>query len=109
MKVWQYVMMLTLGIACLGLSVASVVLSVATNRVRAEVAAQQAQLNSGILGQQGQQIRGGILQEMAASAGANEKMRKLLERHGYNVQPPAGATNAPARSATRAPTTGGTP
>lgn len=111
MNMWQYVVMLTLGLVCVGLSVASVALSVGTHRVRADVSARQAQLHDGILGQQGQQIRGGILQDMAAGAAHNAKMRALLERQGYTLPPPPGAaTNAPVTTARgRSPSTGGTP
>jgi hypothetical protein len=98
MKLPQYVLLLTLGLICTGLSVASVALSATTIRSREHSALRQAQLNSGILGQQGQQIQAGVLQDLAVVANRNEKLRKLLERHGYNVAAPRGAERASAPS-----------
>jgi hypothetical protein len=101
MKLGQYFASLMLGLVCLGLSAAIVVVSIANQRVQQRLNLRQAQLSSGILGAQGQQVRAAILQDMANAAAQNPKMRKLLERHGYTVN--AGpsrvtATNAPSRA-----------
>jgi hypothetical protein len=101
MKLGQYFASLMIGILCLGLSVAIVTLSIASQRVQQRINVRQAQLSSGILGAQGQQVRGAILQDMANVAAQNPKMRKLLERHGYTVnagQSRGAVTNAPSRA-----------
>lgn len=92
MKPWQYVATLMVALTCLGLSVSIVVVSSARQKVQAEINGRQAQLNSGVMGVQGQQIQMAILQDMANSAAQNPKMRRLLIRHGYSLQ--GGGTNA---------------
>jgi hypothetical protein len=93
MKPWQYITTLMLALTCLGVSVSIVIVSSARQRVLEESNVRQLQLNSGVLGQQGQQVQMAILQDMANSAAQNPKMRRLLIRHGYTLQ--GGATNAP--------------
>lgn len=95
MKPWQYITTVVLAILCFGLSIAIVLMSSARQALQQEVAQRQLRLNTGILGAQGQQIRTAILQDMANSAAQNQKMRRLLARHGFSVQGPAGATNEP--------------
>jgi hypothetical protein len=70
-----------------------VAVSLSRQKLQAEVAGRQLHLNAGVLGSQGQQIRMGILQDMANSAAQNSRMKRLLTRHGYTLQ--GGATNAP--------------
>ncbi len=96
MKPWQYITTMILALTCLGLAVSIVIVSSSRIRAQEEVNARQQQLNNGVLGQQGQQIQSGILQDMANSAAQNPKMRRLLTRHGYTVQ--GGVTNAPSTS-----------
>lgn len=94
MKPWQYVTTLMLALTCLVLSVSVILVSSARQRMQEEANLRQMQLNAGVLGSQGQQIRMSILQDMANSAVNNPKMRRLLTRHGYSLQ--SMATNAPA-------------
>jgi hypothetical protein len=85
------------ALICLGLSIATVFLSIARDNMQGQVAAQQAQLNSGILGQQGQQVRAAILQDLASASVYNQKIKALLTRHGFNVQSQedrSGSTNS---------------
>ena len=86
MKIWQMFTLLLLGIACLGLSIATVATSWANQRLQQELQAQQIQINSGILGQRGQQLSSSIMQDMGNVALTNENMRQLLAVHGYNVR-----------------------
>jgi type II secretory pathway pseudopilin PulG len=106
MKEWQFFTMLLLGLMCVGLIAAVVGMTVVNQRLQQDLQAEQQQmlttrqrLDGGILGAQGQQISASILQNMVGSAGQNAKIRRILEKYGYRVQPggaaPA-ATNTPA-------------
>jgi hypothetical protein len=99
MKPWPFIATMLVALICLGLSVATVFLSIARDNMQGQVATQQAQLNSGILGQQGQQVRAAILQDLASASVYNQKIKGLLTRHGFNVQSQdersGSTTNAP--------------
>ncbi len=97
MKSWQYKTAVILGSACLGLSIAIVVVSQSNMRIQGEIQGRQQQLNSGVLGSEAQQITGNILQDMGATAAKNEKMRTLLTKYGYSVRSnePTVPTKAP--------------
>jgi len=105
MKEWQFFTMLLLGLMCFGLIAAVVVMTVVNQRLQQDLLAEQHQmlttkqrLDGGILGAQGQQISAGVLQDMAGSASQNAKIRRILKKYGYRVEPggaaPA-ATNTP--------------
>ena len=96
MKAGYYFILLLLAVACVGLSVALVAVATTTQRLQVQLQAQQQTLNGGILGQQGQQISAGVLQDMAGVAARNPRLRKLLEKYGYR----AAATNAVEEAAT---------
>lgn len=86
MKSWQYGTTVALGAVCAGLSLMIVLTSRSNMRMQEEIQSRQQTLNSGVLGQQAQQITGNILQDMAAVGAKNEKMRTLLSKYGYNIQ-----------------------
>lgn len=88
MKLWQYVTSVLLALACLGVSVALVFVSMANQKDQKALQVQQARLNDGVLGQRGQQIASSIIQDMAGVSTKNAKIRKLLVKHGYNVPEP---------------------
>ena len=92
MKLWQYLTTVALGLACVGLSVAIVMTANSNLATQEKIQARQQQLNNSVLGQQAQQITGNILQDMAATASKNTKMRDLLSKYGYTVP----AAKAPA-------------
>ena len=96
MKSWQYAITTIMGLACLGLSIAIVAISRNTISLQETIQERQAKLNSGILGPQAQQVTGNILQDMAAIASKDDKMRDLLAKYGFNVKP-AQSSNAPAK------------
>ena len=104
MSLRQYFVALMLGLVCIALGIGIVAVSIAQSRVQREINMQQMQLNAGILGQRGQQVGASILQDLAAVAVGNDRVKRLLGRHGYTVQAPgeqAGAgTNAGARTTT---------
>ncbi len=85
MKLWQYTITVVLGALCMGLSAAVILTSKSNITIQEEIQGRQQKLNSGVLGQQAQQITGNILQDMATVAAKNEKMRKLLAQYGYTV------------------------
>ena len=101
MKLWQYTTCVILGAACVGLS-AVIVYTARSNMVLQDaIQARQQQLNNSVLGPQAQQIANNILQDMAATAAKNEKMRDLLAKHGYTVPaaPPAASVKEPVEKA----------
>jgi len=85
MQGWQYRITLTLGVACVALSVAIVTVANINQDVQRQIQVRQQQLNNGILGQQAQQVTSTILQDMAEVAVNNGKIRKLLAKYGYNI------------------------
>ncbi|MEI7899245.1 MAG: hypothetical protein WCK89_03265 [bacterium] len=87
MKSASYFVVLLLSVVCVVLSIALVFTAQANQRVQARVQAKQKLLNSGILGPQGQQIGNSLLQDMASTAARSAGIRRLLEKHGYQIQP----------------------
>ena len=84
---------MTIGVACLCLSLVTVVFAHQNRKLQEAVQTQQAIINKGSLSQQ---IGVNLLREMAAMAPSDEKMRELLEASGYNSSvTPAAASPAP--------------
>lgn len=81
MKRWQFVLLMTIGVACLCLSLVTVVFAHQNRKLQEAVQTQQAIINKGSLSQQ---IGVNLLREMAAIAPSDEKMRELLEASGHN-------------------------
>ena len=81
MKRWQFVLLMTIGVACLCLSLVTIVFARQNRKLQEAVQAQQAIINKGAVSQQ---IGTNLLREMAAAAQTDEKMRELLEARGYN-------------------------
>ncbi len=96
MKRRQFFVLLTLGIACLCLSLVTIVFARENRKLQESVQAQQTIINKGTLSQQ---IGTNLLREMAAVAQNNEKMRSLLKENGFNL---SGAAS-PAPTASPAP------
>ena len=92
MKRWQFSVLLTLGIACLCLSLVTIVFARENRKLQEVLQAQQAIINKGALSQQ---IGANLLREMAAVAQTDEKMRQLLRESGYNLSSPAPAAPRP--------------
>ena len=95
MKRWQFVLLMTIGVACLCLSLVTIVFARQNRKLQEAVQAQQAIINKGAVSQQ---IGTNLLREMAAIAPTDEKMRELLETSGYNSSVmPAAVSPVPAR------------
>jgi DNA-binding transcriptional regulator of glucitol operon len=92
MKRWQFVLLMTIGVACLCLSLVTIVFARQNRKLQEVVQAQQAIINKGSLGQQ---IGANLLREMAAVAQTDEKMRQLLQAKGYNLSATPTAAPAP--------------
>jgi Na+-translocating ferredoxin:NAD+ oxidoreductase RnfG subunit len=92
MKRWQFTLLLAIGIACICLSLVTIVFARQNRQLQEAVQAQQAMINKGALSQQ---IGANLLREMAAAAQTDEKMRQLLKDNGYNLNPavPASSPN----------------
>ncbi|MEO7165544.1 MAG: hypothetical protein ABI787_11130 [Spartobacteria bacterium] len=84
MKRWQFTILLTLGVACLLLSLVTIVFARQNRKLQAAVQAQQAIINKGALSQQ---IGANLLREMATAAQSDDRMRQLLQENGYNLTP----------------------
>lgn len=98
MKPAAYFTVLLLAVVCVVLSVALVLIAQTNQGLQLKLQAQQQTLSQGILGQQAQQISGGVIQDLAKAAGANREVRQLLEKHGYSVpatRPTGAAVSAP--------------
>ena len=84
---------MAIGVACLCLSLVTVVFAHQNRKLQEAVQTQQMIINKGSLSQQ---IGVNLLREMAAMAPSDEKMRELLEASGYNSSvTPAAASPAP--------------
>ena len=81
MKRWQFVLLMTIGVACLCLGLVSIVFAHENRKLQEAVQAQQAIINKGSLSQQ---IGANLLREMATVAQTDEKMRQLLLASGYS-------------------------
>ena len=105
MKPFAYFVATLLGLVSVVLSVTLIVMADINQKAQVRLQVRQQELNSGVLGQQGQQLSSRVLQEMARLAAYDPDMRKLLERHGYQVQAPEDSaaskaiTNAPSSKA----------
>jgi Na+-translocating ferredoxin:NAD+ oxidoreductase RnfG subunit len=82
MKRWQYMLLLVLGIICLGLSLVTIVFARQNRQLQEAVQAQQAMINKGALSQQ---VGNNLLREMAVVAQSDEQMKKLLRDNGFTV------------------------
>jgi len=81
MKHWQFVLLTTMGVACLCLSLITIVFAHQNRKLQEAVQAQQAIINKGALGLQ---IGANLVRELAGIAPIDEKMRDLLNASGYN-------------------------
>ena len=95
MKHWQFVLLTTIGVACLCLSLVTIVFAHQNRKLQEAVQAQQAMINKGALSQQ---IGANLLRELATIAATDEKMRELLNASGYNSSlTPAALSPVPGR------------
>lgn len=99
MKQWQYTATVVLGVLCVGLSVAIVIVSRTNMSLQTELQLRQQKLNRSVLGQEVRQITDSILKDMAAVANDNERMRLLLSKYGYTIKPAAQPAPAPKQDA----------
>jgi len=91
MKPWQFTLLLVIGIACICLSLVTIVFARQNRKLQEAVQAQQSIINKGSLSQQ---IGTNLLREMGAVAQTDEKMRQLLKDNGFNLNPaPAASPN----------------
>jgi negative regulator of sigma E activity len=87
MKSGRYFVVLLLAVACVVLTAALVLTTHTNQKLQFQLQAQQQALSQGILGQQAQQISGGVLQDLAGAAAGSPEIRQLMEKHGYRVSP----------------------
>lgn len=92
MKRWQFTILLTLGIVCLGLSLVTIVFARENRKLQQGIQEQQVIINKGNLSQQ---IGTNLLREMAAVAQTDEKMRALLQENGFSLSTEPAASPAP--------------
>ncbi|MEO8043666.1 MAG: hypothetical protein ABI674_02060 [Spartobacteria bacterium] len=92
MKAWQFTVLLVLGIACLCLSLVTIVFARENRKLQQSVQEQQVIINKGNLSQQ---IGTNLLREMAAVAQTDEKMRALLQQNGFSLSTEPAASPAP--------------
>lgn len=92
MRRWQFRILLVAGLACLVLSLVTIVFARENRKLQEAVQAQQVIINKGSLSQQ---IGTNLLREMAAVAQNDDKMRALLQENGFNISPAPSTTPAP--------------
>ncbi|HEY1583057.1 MAG TPA: hypothetical protein VGF73_08160 [Chthoniobacterales bacterium] len=92
MKRWQFILLLTIGVACLCLSLVTIVFARQNRKLQESIEEQQALINKGALSQQ---IGTNLVREMAAVAQTDEKMRQLLQQNGFNLAPAPSAAPSP--------------
>ncbi len=90
MSLAKFVCLVSLSGVSVALALGIVALSAVNERSQGRVQAQQMAINNGVLGPQGRQISGAILQDMAAVSVTNVDMGGLLRKYGYTVQTDAG-------------------
>jgi Na+-translocating ferredoxin:NAD+ oxidoreductase RnfG subunit len=82
MRRWQFTLLMIVAVACVCLTLVSVVFARQNQKLQAAVQAQQVLINKGALSQQ---IGGNLLREMGAVAQTDDKMKELLKDNGYNL------------------------
>jgi Na+-translocating ferredoxin:NAD+ oxidoreductase RnfG subunit len=82
MRPWQFMLLLVIGIACVCLSLVTIVFARQNRQLQEALQAQQTLINKGALSQQ---VGNNLLREMAALAQTDEQMHKLLQDHGFNL------------------------
>ena len=80
------------AVACVCLTLVSIVFARQNQKLQAEVQTQQVLINKGALSQQ---IGGNLVREMAAVAQTDDKMKELLGANGYNLSGAASPSPAP--------------
>ncbi len=92
MKRWQFVLLMIVAVACLILSLVTIVFARENRKLQEAVQGQQTIINKGALSQQ---IGTNLVREMAAVAQTDEKMRQLLQANGFNLSPAPAASPGP--------------
>ena len=75
-------LLLVVGIACVCLSLVTIVFARQNRQLQEALQAQQALINKGALSQQ---VGNNLLREMKALAQTDERMNKLLQDNGFNL------------------------
>jgi Na+-translocating ferredoxin:NAD+ oxidoreductase RnfG subunit len=92
MKRWQFALLMTIALACVCLSLVTIVFARQNRKLQEAVQAQQVIINKGSLSQQ---IGANLLREMAATAETDEKMRELLQQNGFALSAKSAPSPAP--------------
>jgi len=92
MKRWQFLLLMLVAVACLLLSLVTIVFARENRKLQEAIQSQQTIINKGSLSQQ---IGTNLVREMANVAQTDEKMRKLLQENGFNLTPTANASPSP--------------
>lgn len=85
MKAGEHLILLLVGVVCVGLAAALVVVAESNRRTQLRLELRQQAINRGIMGPQGQEIGRNLLRDMAEASVRNPAILKLLEKHGYQV------------------------
>jgi signal transduction histidine kinase len=92
MKRWQFVLLMVVAVACLLLSLITIVFARQNRKLQETIQGQQSIIKKGALSQQ---IGANLAREMAAVAQTDEKMRQLLQVNGFNLSPAPAASPSP--------------
>lgn len=92
MKREQFVALMVVAVACVLLSLVTIVFASQNRQLQEAIQEQQAIINKGALSQQ---VGANLVREMAAVAQTDEKMRELLQANGFNLSPEPAASPKP--------------
>ncbi len=84
MNTRQYVIALVLSAGCLVFGILLVMLGQSSQRLQNDLSQQQEEINRGSMSQQ---IGQNLLRDMGQAALNNEKMRGVLKKNGFDVNP----------------------
>jgi len=91
MKMWQFIIALVVGLACLGLSAFGIYTGINNQDLQGQLQQQQLEISRGNLSQQ---VGTNLVREIATKASTDAALKDLLTRNGFvlneNAVPPQG-------------------
>jgi hypothetical protein len=96
MKAASYVTAIFLGVLCLALCAGVMAIAFVNEHQQTQLQARQQELSRGMMGPEARQIASQVLQDLASVAQRHAPLRRVLARHGYEVQRPSLSADEPA-------------
>jgi hypothetical protein len=80
MKMWQFIIALVVGFACVGLTAFDIYFGISNQTLQGELQQQQIEISRGNFSQQ---FGTNLVKEIASKAATNNALRDLLTRNGF--------------------------